>query len=283
MAIRIITDSASDIPQDKAKEWGITVIPLKVRFGEEEFLDGVTLTSDMFYSRLVESDELPKTSQIPPFEFEEEFEKAVEAGDDVICLTLSSGVSGCYQSACIAAQEFDGKVRVIDTKQFCISEYIIVQRAVQLRDEGKSADEITEIIEKEKKFARVISVFDTLEYLKMGGRISSAAAMAGGILSIKPVVTIEDGAVAVVGKARGSKNGNNMLIQYIDKHGGIDYDKPMCLAYSGLSDDLLLKYKEDSKHLYEGYVDDIPIEHVGATIGTYAGPGAIACAYFHKN
>ncbi|WP_026495269.1 DegV family protein [Butyrivibrio sp. WCD3002] len=283
MAIRIITDSASDIPQDKAKEWGITVIPLKVRFGEEEFLDGVTLTSDMFYSRLVESDELPKTSQIPPYEFEEEFEKAVEAGDDVICLTLSSGVSGCYQSACIAAQEFDGKVRVIDTKQFCISEYIIVQRAVQLRDEGKSADEITEIIEKEKKFARVISVFDTLEYLKMGGRISSAAAMAGGILSIKPVVTIEDGVVAVVGKARGSKNGSNMLIQYIDKHGGIDYDKPMCLAYSGLSDDLLLKYKEDSKHLYEGYVDDIPIEHVGATIGTYAGPGAIACAYFHKN
>ncbi|WP_026669375.1 DegV family protein [Butyrivibrio sp. AE3006] len=283
MAIRIITDSASDIPQDKAKEWGITVIPLKVRFGEEEFLDGVTLTSDMFYSRLVESDELPKTSQIPPFEFEEEFRKAVEAGDDVICMTLSSGVSGCYQSACIAADEFDGKVRVIDTMQFCISEYIIVQRAVQLRDEGKSADEITRIIEKEKKFARVISVFDTLEYLKMGGRISSAAAMAGGILSIKPVVTIENGVVAVVGKARGSKNGNNMLIQYIDKHGGIDYDKPMCLAYSGLSDEFLLKYKEDSKHLYVDYVDDIPIEHVGATIGTYAGPGAIACAYFHKN
>ena len=283
MAIRIITDSASDIPQETAIEWNIRVIPLKVRFGEEEFLDGVTMTYDKFYARLVESDELPKTSQIPPFEYEEEFRKGVEAGDDVIYLSLSSGVSGCYQSACIAAEEFDGKVYVIDTKQFCISEYIIVQRAVQLRDEGKTAAEIVDIIEEEKKNARVIALFDTLEYLKMGGRISAAAAMAGGVLSIKPVITIENGEVAVVGKARGSKNGNNMLIQYIDKHGGIDYDKPMCLAYSGLSDDLLVKYKEDSKHLYVDYVEDIPTEHVGATIGTYAGPGAIACAYFHKS
>lgn len=282
MGIRIITDSASDVSQETAKKWDITVIPLKVRFGEEEFLDGVTMTYDKFYTKLVETDELPKTSQIPPFEYEEIFREFVDKGDDVVYLSLSYGVSGCYQSACLAAQEFEGKVHVIDTKQFCISQYIIVERAVQLRDSGMGIHELVETIEKEKKLARVISVFDTLEYLKMGGRISSAAAAVGGVLSIKPVITIEDGKVAIVGKARGSKNGNNMLIQYIDKHGGIDYDKPLCLAYSGLSDDLLMKYKEDSKHLYEQYVSDIPVAHVGATIGTYAGPGAIACAYFHK-
>ncbi|WP_026527556.1 DegV family protein [Butyrivibrio sp. VCD2006] len=282
MSLRIITDSATDISQKQADELGITVLPLKVRFGEEEFLDGVTMPYNKFYERLVESDELPKTSQIPPFEYGEEFGKAVEAGDEVICFTLSSKVSGCYQSACIAADDFDGKVHVIDTLQFCISEAIIVLRAVRLRDEGKSAKEIVDIIEEEKKKARVVAVFDTLEYLKLGGRISSAAAFAGGVLSIKPVITIEDGAVAVIGKARGSKNGNNMLIQYIDKHGGIDFSKPYMLGYTGLSDALLIKYREDSKHIYEGDVADIPIANVGATIGTYAGPGAIACAYFEK-
>ena len=282
MSLRIITDSATDISQKQADELGITVLPLKVRFGEEEFLDGVTMPYNKFFERLVETDELPKTSQIPPFEYGEEFGKAVEAGDEVICFTLSSKVSGCYQSACIAADDFDGKVHVIDTLQFCISEAIIVLRAVRLRDEGKSAKEIVDIIEEEKKKARVVAVFDTLEYLKLGGRISSAAAFAGGVLSIKPVITIEDGAVAVIGKARGSKNGNNMLIQYIDKHGGIDFSKPYMLGYTGLSDALLIKYREDSKHIYEGDVADIPIANVGATIGTYAGPGAIACAYFEK-
>ena len=283
MGIRIITDSASDISQDKAKEWGIQVIPMKVRFGEEEFLDGVTLDYKMFYERLVESDVIPKTSQIPPFEFEEVFQKAVDEGDEVICMCLSSGVSGCYQSACIAADEVGDKVHVIDTKQFCISEYILVERAVQLRDKGATAKEIVDTIEVEKNRARVIAVFDTLEYLKLGGRISAAAAIAGGVLSIKPVITIENGVVDVVGKARGSKNGNNMLKQYITKGGGIDFDMPICVGYSGLSDDMLQKYLADSRDLYEGYEGSIPIANVGAAIGTYAGPGAIAAAYFHKN
>ena len=282
MAIRIITDSASDVSQERAKEWGIKVVPMKVRFGDEEFLDGVTLSYKDFYEKLVETDEIPKTSQIPPFEFEELFREAVDAGDDVICLCLSSGVSGCYQSACIAADEVGDRVHVIDTKQFCISEYILVKRAVDLRNEGKTAEEIVATIEEEKKRARVISVFDTLEYLKLGGRISSAAAIAGGVLSIKPVITIDDGVVQVVGKARGSKNGNNMLKQYIIKGGGIDFSRPTCLAYSGLSDDMLKKYLEDSKEFYVGHEDTLEVANVGAAIGTYAGPGAIAVAYFEK-
>jgi DegV family protein with EDD domain len=282
MAVRIVTDSASDIPQTRAKEWNITVLPLRVRFGEEEFLDGVTLSGEEFYRKLVETDDIPKTSQITPFEYSEEFRKADEAGDELIYFSLSSGVSGSYQSACVAAQEFSDNIYVVDSKQFCISEYIIVQRAVQLRNQGLSARQIIDTITPELKKAHVIAVFDTLEYLKLGGRISSAAAFAGNILMIKPVITIEDGKVKVIGKARGSKNGHNMLMEFIRNSGGIDYSKPTCLAYSGFSDEMLKKYVEDSKDLYEGHEDSIQYAIAGATIGTYAGPGAIAFAYFEN-
>ena len=191
MAVRIITDSASDISQERAAEWGITVLSLKVRFGDEEFLDGVTLKPKDFYAKLVETDEIPKTSQITPFEYEQEYRKATDAGDELICFTLSLGVSGSYQSACIAAEDYEDRVFVVDTRQFCISQYIVVQRAVQLRDQGLSAKEIVAQISEEMKKAHVIAVFDTLEYLKLGGRISSAAAFAGNVLMIKPVLTIE--------------------------------------------------------------------------------------------
>ena len=280
MGVRIITDSSSDVSQERAKEWGVTVIPLKIRFGEEEYEDGVTLSNRAFYEKLVETDEIPKSSQIPPFEYEERFREAVEAGEEVVCLCLSSGVSGSFQSAQIAAEEFEGKVHVVDTRQFCIALYLLVQRAVQERDAGKSAAEIVEIIEKEKEQVHLISLFNTLEYLKMGGRISNAAYMAGSMLSIKPVISIEDGLVKVLGKARGSKNGNNMLKEYVKTCGGINFDKPLCLAYTGFSDETLQKYIADSKELYVGHEDSLPIVTVGATIGTYAGPGAIALAFF---
>ena len=280
MGVQIITDSSSDVSQERAKEWGITVIPLKIRFGEEEYEDGVTLSNREFYEKLVETDEIPKSSQIPPFEYESRFREAVEAGQEVVCLCLSSGVSGSFQSAQIAAEEFAGRVHVVDTKQFCIALYLLVQRAVQERDAGKSAAEIVEIIEKEREQVHLISLFNTLEYLKLGGRISGAAYVAGSMLSIKPVISIEDGLVKILGKARGSKNGNNMLKEYVKECGGINFDKPLCLAYTGFSDETLQKYIADSRELYEGHEDMLPIVTVGATIGTYAGPGAIALAFF---
>ncbi len=282
MAVRIITDSASDISQAKAKEWGIEVLPLKVRFGEEEFLDGVTLSPQDFYKKLVETDEIPKTSQITPYDYAQAFKEAEDAGDDLICFTLSSGVSGSYQSACMAAEDFSDRIHVIDTKQFCISQLIIVQWAAQLRDQGLSAKEIVDRVSEDLKKAHVIAAFDTLEYLKLGGRISSAAAFAGNILMIKPVLTIEEGVVKILGKARGSKNKHNMLMEFVKKTGGIDFSKPVCLGYTGFTDEVLKKYVEDSKELYEGNEDSLQYAEVGATIGTYAGPGAIALAFFEK-
>ena len=282
MGVTIIADSASEVSQETAKEWGIKVIPLKIRFGEEEFLDGVTLSNKRFYEKLIESDELPKTSQISPADYEDCFKAAVEAGDEVVCLTISSGVSGCVQSANIAAAEYEGKVYVVDTMQFCISYYILVEYAVRLRDAGKRAKEIADEITRVREKAIVLAVFDTLEYLKAGGRLSSTAAFVGEILSIKPVITITNGIVDVIGKARGSKKGNNMLIEKVKAIGGIDFTMPVVTGYTGLSDEYLQKYLEDSRDLYDGDISDIRKVSVGATVGTYAGPGAIAVAFYPK-
>ena len=234
------------------------------------------------YEKLAETDTIPKTSQITPYVYGKTFEEAVKAGDEVLCFCLSSGVSGSVQSAQLAAQEYPGKVFVIDTKQFCISEYIIVERAVQLRDAGMPAEEIAKTVSEEQKDAHVIAVFDTLEYLKLGGRLSAAAAAVGSILRLKPVLTIEEGIVKVIGKARGSRNSENMLIQFVQEMGGIDFDRPVCLGYTGFDDAFLQKYIRDSAFLYEGHEECLQITSVGATIGTYAGPGAIALAFFAK-
>ena len=283
MSIRIITDSASDITQAEAKELNLTVIPLKTIFGDREYLDGVTLDHETFYHKLIESDVLPTTSQIAPFDYEERFREAVEQGDEVLCITLSSKLSGCHQSACIAAGEFPGKITVVDSQNVAIGERILIQLACELRDEGKTAAEIGEILNEQKGHIRLIALLDTLEYLKKGGRISSAAALAGSLLSIKPVIAIEDGEVAILGKARGSKNGSNMLRDLVEKSGGIHFDMPFALAYTGLEDTLLRKYIADSASLYEGKTASLPVYPIGSTIGTHVGPGAIAVSFFSNN
>ena len=282
MKIKIIADSASEVSQKTAEQWGITVIPFKVRFGDEDYLDGKTISNERFYEKLIETDELPKTSQIPPAEYEDHFRKEIEAGNEVICLTLSSGVSGCYQSAMLAATEYGDRVHVVDTRQFCLSYYFLVEYAVRLRDEGLGVSEILQRLEEKRNAAVVLSVFDTLEYLKAGGRLSNQAAFFGNVLNIKPVVTITDGQVDVIGKARGSKNGNNLLYRRIESMGGVDFSMPVCFGYTGLSDEMLKKYIRDGKSIYEGHMEEPNIVTEGATSGTYAGPGAIAVAFFPK-
>lgn len=282
MAVRIITDSGCDIEPLEAKELGLTIIPLKTMFGEEEFLDGVNISHKQFFEKLIESEQIPITSQATPFEYEEEFKKVKEAGDTAVCITISSKLSGCYQSANIAVDGYEDVVTIVDSNNVCIGQQILTLYACILRDMGKSAKEIAQELEEKKNRIRLIALLDTLEYLKKGGRISAAAAVAGAVLSIKPVIAIENGEVVVLGKARGSKNGNNMLKEMVKKESGIDFEMPHTLAYSGLSDALLKKYMEDSKELYEGKVDVLRISTIGSAIGTHVGPGAIAFAFFAK-
>ena len=281
MSVRIITDSACDIPQEQAGELGLEILPITVLFGSEEYLDGVDLSGQAFFEKLIESDALPHTCQITPFQYDETFRAVAQAGDEAVCITLSGKLSGGFNSAVMAAADY-GCVTVVDSENVSIGQRILVLLAARLRDQGLSAAQIAQRLETEKKRVRLLALLDTLEYLKKGGRISPAVAFAGGILSIKPVVTVKEGEVALIGKARGSKNGNNLLMNFVEQSGGIDFSMPYVLGYSGLSDALLQKYLADSQRLYEGRTEDIPICRIGCTIGTYAGPGAIGVAFFSE-
>ena len=277
MKTRIIVDSTADLmPEYKAR---VYTVPLTVHFGPEEYVDGVTIDHKAFYEKLIESDALPTTSQATPDAFMREFQKARDAGEAAVVITLAAKFSGTYQSARIAAEGFEN-IYLVDGESAAMGTGILVELAFRLLDEGKSAAEIAAVLEEEKKKIVVVALVDTLEYLKRGGRISKAVAFAGGVLNIKPVLSVIDGEIRLLGKARGSKMGNNLLVQEIHKAGGIDFSKPVLLGYSGISDALLLKYIEDSRPRWEGHLPQVRYTTVGSVIGTHAGPGAVVVAFF---
>lgn len=284
MAVRIITDSGSDCLQGDHPN--LDVLPLSIAFGETTYSADVDLSRERFYELLVEGDDFPTTGQVNPYAFSQAIARAQEAGDDVVIMALSGKLSGTYQSAVTAAAEASDatEVHVVDTKSVTVGEHILIDYALRLVDEGRSAAEVADAVEAAVDRVCVVALLDTLEYLKRGGRISAAAGTLGEMLSIKPVITIDDGEVAILGKARGSKNGRNLLRQQVEGAGGIDFDMPAMVGYSGLSDKLLRKYLEDSRVLWEHGIaaEDIPTIMVGATIGTHVGPGAIAVAFFRQ-
>ena len=281
MSVRIITDSGIDLPGELDPR--LTVIPLGITFGTTTYADGVDLTNDRFYEMLIESDELPKTSQATPYAYQQVFEQVRAAGEEAVVITLSSALSGTYQSAVTAAADYP-EVHVVDSKNVTIGQSLPVLYALHLVDEGLGAAEIAEKVEAVVGRVCLLALLDTLEYLKRGGRIPKSVGAIGELLSIKPVVGVEDGEVVMLGKARGSKNGRNQLHQQVEKY-GIDFTMPVLLGYTGLSQKLLKKYLDDNRVIWEGKVaeEDLPITSVGATIGTHVGPGAIALAFFAKN
>lgn len=279
MNVRIIIDSTTDlIPALKER---LTVVPLTVHFGDEEYIDGITITHKEFYEKLVETDTLPSTSQATPDAFSRVFEEVAKAGDSAVVLTLASTLSGTYQSAMIAAADFEN-IYVVDSETVTIGAGILAELALGLADAGMDAKSIAARLEQEKKNIRIIAMVDTLEYLKRGGRVSKTVAFAGGLLNIKPVLSVVGGEIAMLGKARGSKQGNNLLVTEIEKAGGVDFEKPVLLGYSGLSDVLLQKYITDSAALWAHSKTQLNYTVIGSVIGTHAGPGAIAAAFFKK-
>ena len=281
MSVRIITDSGIDLPGELDPR--LTVIPLGITFGTTTYADGVDLTNDRFYEMLIESDELPKTSQATPFAYQQVFEQVRAAGEEAVVITLSSALSGTYQSAVTAAADYS-EVHVVDSKNVTIGQSLLVLYALRLVDEGPGRGRDcregrggrgSRLPARASRYARVSQA---------RRRIPKSVGAIGELLSIKPVVGVEDGEVVMLGKARGSKNGRNQLHQQVEKH-GIDFTMPVLLGYTGLSQKLLKKYLDDNRAIWEGKVaeEDLPITSVGATIGTHVGPGAIALAFFGKN
>lgn len=280
MSVKIIVDSTVDLTEDVLSK--VRMVPLTVNFGETEYTDRVDINYKLFYEKLVESNVLPTTSQATPDAFLREFEKIGREDDGAVVITLSSKFSGTYQSAVIAAEEFEN-IYVVDSGSATVGSGILAELALSLARSGLSAGEIAGELERAKGKIIVVALVDTLEYLKKGGRISKTAAIAGTVLNIKPVLSLIDGSINMLGKARGSKQGNNLLVQEIEKAGGVDFSKPVLLGYTGLSNALLLKYIEDSRGLWENGLKEIRYTPVGSVVGTHVGPGAVAVAFFKNN
>ena len=279
MKTNIIIDSTVDVTESCTER--MYIIPLTVHFGSEEYIDGVTIDKHNFYEKLVESDILPTTSQATPADFQKVFDEISSAGESAVVITISSTLSGTCQSACIAAENYEN-IHVVDSCSASTGAGILAEYALRCADEGMDAKELAELLMKKREDICVVGLLDTLEYLKRGGRISKSVAFAGGVLNIKPVLTFKDGEIVLAGKARGSRNGNNLLVQKIKDSGGIDFDMPILLGYSGLSDALLKKYIVDSAELWQCGTDSLDYVLICSVIGTHIGPGAVVASFFRK-
>ena len=276
MSIRIIVDSTADLPPQVRRR--VVVVPLTVHFGEEEFIDGVDITGQEFYEKLAVTKVLPTTSQASPYAFSAAFGQAVADGDDVVAIVVSSKLSGTYQSAVIAAEDYPGRVFVVDSENIALGCAILTEYALRLVDEGMNAQSVAATLEQVRSRVRLLAVVDTLEYLQRGGRLSKTAAIAGGLLAIKPVIGLVDGQIKVLAKGRGNKQANLLMNQETVKT-GIDLSMPCMLGYTGTDSGLLHRYRQECNGLWP---EDAPESLVCGVVGTHAGPGAVAVAYFSK-
>ena len=287
-----MVDSACDIARDEVVAAGAAFLPLHVRMGDHEYLDGVDLTHEEFYNRLTQGKEQPTTSQISPGFFEEAFRRSLAKDEEVVCLTVSSGLSGTCASALMARDELPPlqrrRVRVVDSENVSIGEQVLARLALRLIEQGIGAADLAAELDVRKQDIRVFALLDTLEYLRRGGRISAVSAAAGTLLNVKPIVAVQAGAIVAVGKARGAKAGRAQLERLVEGEGGIDLTMPHVAAYSGIDDSAMRDFLCGSAGLFgvdpadEAGLASISTSGIGATIGTHVGPGAIGVAFFAK-
>ena len=281
MSVKIIVDSASDIKVSFAEQQNIGFAPLRTILAGTEYRDGIDIVPDEFFEKLEANKEVARTSQVNVSEFAAMFEEAVSAGDDVIVITISSGLSGTCQSALVAAQDYPGRVYVIDSLSATAGEQVLIEQAIRRRGEGWTAAQIFEELDILRKKGRLFVTLETLEYLKRGGRISKTSAAVGGLLNIKPILTLNgEGKLETVGKARGVKMSHKMMNDSIRAAGGIDFRYPVVLTYAGdLADGAVTNYLEDSRDIFGDHMDQLTIGQLGCVIGTHSGPGAIVVSF----
>ena len=278
--IRIVTDSTSDLSPQRAAELGVEVVPLAVHFGEETFRDGVDITKEEFYPRLAQVDTLPTTSQVPPETFIQVFQRLTEGGDQVLGLFISGAMSGTNQSANIARGIVDeDNIAIVETGTVTFGLGLLVETACRLRDQGLSLSELEQKLTELAGRVRLLAVVDTLKYLKMGGRISGATAVVGGILGITPIITIQDGLVVSVGKTRGRKAGFQFIDKWLQEKEAPDTSLPVTFGHSNAP-----QVMEECMAYFGPKLAgaDLLPSDIGAVVGTHVGPGAGGLAFFVK-
>lgn len=277
--VRILTDSSSDISPALAKELGIDIVPLNVTFEDGQvYQDGVDLPMKDFWQMLADCRQLPKTSQPSPQWFMDYFTAAKEAGDETVVLLISAGLSGTYQCARLSAEDAEYEdVYFVDTQTACIGLHLLIDQAVERRDAGMTAARIANELEELKQHIRILLIADDLKHLHKGGRLSTAATIAGGALGIKPVLQLWNNKLGAAVKARGLPGAYVAMFKELDKFGGINRELPFFTAYT----DKPQAAEPITRYLTQnlGLPEQKPVT-IGAAIGTHVGPGTCGIAYF---
>lgn len=279
MGIKIIVDSMCDVPQEYAQRYNIEIMPLTVHFADETYKDGLDITMDEFYKKLADYKDLPTTSQVTPIDFFNAFKAETSLGNDIITITGSSEMSGTYNSAILAKKHMDvDSIYVIDSRSITLGGGFLAIKAARLVEEGLKTEEIVKVIEESKNRIKQLFIVDTLKYLQKGGRISVAASVLGSILNVKPIITVIDGKLEMIEKARGHKKAVSLILDMLDQNNWNLNDKVIAINHTNSQEkadalEKILRKKYDIKEIIRG--------EVGGVVATHAGPGAIAL-YFEE-
>jgi len=273
--IAIVTDSTADIPADVANAWGVTVVPLMVNFGSEQYRDGVDITSEQFYPKLASSQILPTTSQPSPAEFKDTYERLLQDHDSIISIHISSGLSGTLTSAQTAKGMVDGNIYIVDSQSISLGIALIVAEAVEMVQQGLAASEIVARLEQVKKSTEVMFTLDTLEYLHKGGRIGKVHAVMGAMLNIKPIVRVVDGIYIPVAKVRRQEQALKEMVREFQTLTAGKTVKRLVVAHGAAAKaaEFLAQKLQQAFDLAPSFF--VP---VGPVIGVHTGPGTVGAA-----
>ena len=283
--VAIVTDSNSGITQKRGEELGIYVLPMPFFIDGELYLEDITLSQEQFYEKLGADSEI-STSQPSPGDVMDLWDKLLEDYDEIVCIPMSSGLSSTCETALSLAQDYDEKVQVVNNQRISVTQEQSVYDAIKLRDEGKSAAEIRQVLEKEKMQASIYITVDTLKYLKKGGRITPAAAAIGTVLNLKPVLQIQGEKLDAYAKVRGKKQAKKVMLKAMRE----DWDSrfkeyaeagEMCLqmAYTGNKEEAE-EFKNEVQAAFPGL--DIHMDPLSLSVACHIGHGALAVACSKK-
>lgn len=276
MTIRIVTDSSCDLPDDLVKRWNIEIVPLTIRFAEEEFLDRVELPVDQFWAKCASSSVLPSTAAPSPEQFASSFRRLEEDADGIVVITLSSEISATFQSAELAARDFDAvPIAVVDSRSTTLGLGMIVLAAARLAEGGAGVDDIEQAARDLSTRTRVFGAIDTLDNLKKSGRVSNAKAMFATALSIKPLIEVKDGKVQQAGRQRTRSKALAHVVARLAEHEG--RIENLAVLHANCDD------VDDFVKMVEPYADgDVIVGEIGPVVGSHAGRGTIGVA-FHES